>query len=91
MFNIKPSTCVSSHGKLRRGYSDRSAAKNAAGHALSAHGNRMASNLCGHCSSWQLRPTDRHTPSFYSSICSKQVVADKNDDGAQFEPLQETK
>ena len=91
MLNTKPSTCVNSHEKLRRVYSDRSFAKNGACHALSAHGNRMAPNRGCHGSSWHLRPTDRHTSSYYSLTCSKQVLEDKYDDGAQFEPLLETK
>jgi hypothetical protein len=73
MFNTKPSTCVSSLGKPRRAYPDRSSADDGACHALSAHGNRMMPYRCTHCGSWHLCPTDRHTPSYYSSVCSKQV------------------
>ena len=78
MLNTKPSTCVSSRGKPRRAYPDRSYAEQGARHALSAHGNCMVPYSCAHCDSWHLCPTDRHTPSYYSSACSKQAYDSEN-------------
>ena len=73
MLNTTPSTCVGSRGKPRRAYLDRSSADDGACHVLSVYGERMVPYRCMQCGSWHLCPTDRHTPSYYSYTCSKQV------------------
>lgn len=73
MFNTTSFTCVGLRGKPRRAYPDRSSADDGASHVLAVYGKRMVPYRCNRCDLWHLCPIDRHTPSYYSNTCSKQV------------------